>query len=75
MLPVSATSLPKLEEKQTHYLKDICLKLPFCALAIWGLQLSLPFLLAIAPTAANNAFIRQDLLIYLFACIYYSGMK
>lgn len=71
MLPISATSLPKLVEKQTHYLKDICLKLPFCALAIWGLQLSFPILLVIAPTTANNAFIKQNLLIYLFVSLYY----
>lgn len=66
MLPISATSLPKPDEKQTHCLKDICLKPPFCALAIWGLQLSLPILPVIAPTTANNTFIKQDLLIYLF---------
>lgn len=71
MRPISATSLPKLGEKQTHYLKDICLKLLFCALAIWGLQLSLPILPVIAPTTANNAFIKQDLLIYLFVSLYY----
>lgn len=71
MLPVSAPALPKLEEKQTHYLKNICLKLPFCALAIWGLQLSIPILPVIAPTTANNAFIKQDLLIYLFVSLYY----
>lgn len=71
MLPISPTSLPKVDEKQIHYLKDICLKFPFCALAIWGLQLSLPILLVIAPTTANNAFIKQNLLIYLFASLYY----
>lgn len=66
LLPIPPTSLPKLDEKQIHYLKDICLKFPFCALAIWDLQLSLPILLVIAPTTANNAFINQNLLIYLF---------
>jgi len=71
MLPISDTFLPKLDEKQTHYLKDICLKLLFCVLAIWGLQLSLPILPVIAPTTANNACIKQDLLIYLFISLYY----
>lgn len=71
MLPIPPTSLPKLDEKQIHYLKDICLKFPFCALAIWDLQLSLPILLVIAPTTANNAFIKQNLLIYLFVSLYY----
>lgn len=78
MLPIPPTSLPKLDEKQIHYLKDICLKFPFCALAIWDLQLSLPILLVIAPTTANNAFINQNLLIYLFVSLYYFyylGMK
>lgn len=71
MFPISPTFLPKLDEKQIHYLKDICLKFPFCALAIWDLQLSLPILLVIAPTTANNAFIKQNLLIYLFVFLYY----